>query len=55
MTRFVEANMNATAEMKWAPFKKSNLAAASAAKEHDEDAEPNTVAIDMLLRSGSPI
>ena len=54
MTRFVEANMNATAAMKCAPFITSERAAASAANEQDEDAAPNSVASETLRKSGSP-
>ena len=48
MTRLVEANMKATAAMKWAPFRTSARAAASAANEHEDEAAPKTVASDTL-------
>jgi hypothetical protein len=54
MTRFVEANINATTAVKCAPFLNSALAAASAANEHDEFAAPNAVDIEMLLAPGFP-
>ncbi len=55
ITRLVEANMKATAATKWAPLRTSERAAASAANEHDDEAAPNTVASDTLLKPGSPI
>ena len=54
MTRFVDANMKATAATKWAPFMTRARAAARAANEQDDDAAPKTVARETLLASGSP-
>ena len=54
MTRFVDANMNATALTKCAPFATRERAAARAAKEQDEDAAPKRVDSPMLCASGAP-
>jgi hypothetical protein len=43
-TRFVEANWKASAVAADAPFWKSDLAMATAAYEHDDDAAPSPVA-----------
>jgi hypothetical protein len=48
ITRLVEANMNATAATKCAPLSTRLRAAARAAKEHELDMAPNTVASPML-------
>ena len=55
ITRFVEANMNATAATKCAPLRTSERAAASAANEHDDDAEPNAVARATPRKSAAPM
>ena len=47
--------MKATAVIKWAPFCTRALAAAKAAKEHDEEAAPKTVASETLLTSAFPM
>src|SRR5438128_7020650 len=41
MTRLVEANSNAIAAMKFAPFRKIDRARATAAYEHEDDAAPS--------------
>src|SRR5205823_1107186 len=46
ITRLVEANSNAIAAEKSAPFRKIARASATAAYEHDDDAAPSAVAID---------
>src|SRR4051812_23590437 len=43
-TRLVEANWNASADAADAPFRKSDLAIAIAAYEHDDEAAPRPVA-----------
>ena len=55
ITRLVEANMNATAAIKCAPFFTKARAAANAAKEQEEEAAPKNVLKEMLLKSASPI
>ena len=44
ITRFVEANSNAIAAVKFAPFRKIDRASATAAYEHEEDVAPSPVA-----------
>ena len=48
ITRFVEANWNAIAEVKLAPLRNSDRAMATAAYEHDDDAAPRMVAVARL-------
>ncbi len=55
MTRFVEANMNATAATKCAPLRTRERAAARAANEHEDEAAPKAVARETLWKSGAPI
>ena len=55
ITRLVDANIKATAATKWMPLSTKARAAASAAKEQDEDAAPKSVAIDILLRFALPM
>src|SRR6056297_3336539 len=55
ITRFVEANINATPAIKCAPFLMRARAAASAAKEQEDEAAPKNVDSEMLFRSPSPM
>lgn len=55
ITRFVEANMNATEEMKCAPLAKRLLAVARAAKEQELEADPKTAEIETLCKPPPPI
>ena len=48
MTRLVEANWKAIAELKFAPLRTSERASATAAYEQDEEAAPRPVAVATL-------
>src|SRR2546426_668843 len=53
ITKFVDANSNAIAAVKFAPLRKSDLANATAAYEHDDDAAPNPQAIAIVRGESS--
>src|SRR4029453_11683559 len=53
ITRFVEANWNAIAAVKFAPLRKIERASATAAYEHDDDAAPSPQAIAIVLGESS--
>src|SRR5437899_12706637 len=52
-TRFVDANSKAIAAVKSAPLRKIDLASATAAYEHDDDAAPSPVAIARVFGESS--
>ena len=53
MTRFVDANSNAIAAVKSAPFRKMERASATAAYEHDDEAAPRPQASPRERRESS--
>src|SRR5713101_3458981 len=53
ITRLVDANWKAIAEVKFAPLRKIERASATAAYEHDDDAAPKPQAIEIDLGESS--
>lgn len=54
IARFVDANMNARAAIKCAPFIQMLRVADSAANEHDEEANPSNIARPTFFGFASP-